>query len=174
MPFTAFACILDNGFHLFSPSTAMPQVSVVTCPLTFHVVGYSCETVGNLLECGLLLSSAPTLGFLFWAGELLKQTIVIFQFAFTSILNTSFTRITLVELQKKPIRLTRHAVQRAIKHEIPPELVEEIIWTGKRQIEGKTKTRYVLRAKGEVWVAICNEDPDEIIVITFTKGGGEK
>jgi hypothetical protein len=78
----------------------------------------------------------------------------------------------LVELQKKPIRLTRHAVQRAIKYEIPPELVEEIIWTGKRQIEGKTKTRYVLRAKGEVWVAICNEDPDEIIVITFTKGGG--
>jgi len=75
-----------------------------------------------------------------------------------------------VDMQKKPIRLTRHAVQRAIKHMLSPDLVEEIIRSGERHAEGKTKTRYVFRAKGGVWVAICNEDSEEIIVITFTKG----
>jgi hypothetical protein len=73
-------------------------------------------------------------------------------------------------VQKKPIRLTKHAVQRALKYDLSPELIEKIVWEGQRQREGKTKARYVLRAKNSVWVAICNEYPDQIVVVTFVKG----
>ena len=73
-------------------------------------------------------------------------------------------------VQKKPIRLTRHAVQRALKYDLSPELIEKIVWEGQRQREGKTKVRYVFRAKSSVWVAICNEYPDQIVVVTVVKG----
>jgi hypothetical protein len=73
-------------------------------------------------------------------------------------------------LQRKPIRLTKHAVQRALRYDLSPELVEKIVWEGQRQREGKTKARYVFRAKGSVWVAICNEYPDQIIVVTIVRG----
>jgi len=73
-------------------------------------------------------------------------------------------------VQKKPIRLTRHAVQRALKYDLSPELIEKIVWEGQRQREGKTKARYVFRAKNSVWVAICDEYPDQIVVVTFVKG----
>jgi hypothetical protein len=73
-------------------------------------------------------------------------------------------------VQKKPIRLTKHAVQRALKYDLSPELIEKIVWEGQRQREGKTKARYVFRAKNIVWVAICNEYPDQIVVVTVVKG----
>jgi len=71
---------------------------------------------------------------------------------------------------QKPIRLTRHAVQRALKYDLPPETIQRIITDGHKQNEGKTKTRYTLTAKKDVWVAICQETPDYTIIITITKG----
>lgn len=75
-----------------------------------------------------------------------------------------------IDVQKKPIRLTKHAVQRALRYDLAPELIERMIWEGERQREGKTKAKYVLKAKNGVWVAVCEEYPDQIIVITITKG----
>ena len=66
--------------------------------------------------------------------------------------------------------MTKHAVQRALKYDLAPELIEKIIWEGKKQKEGKTKTEYVLRGKSGVWVAICEEYFDQIVIITLTKG----
>jgi len=73
-------------------------------------------------------------------------------------------------VQKKPIRLTKHVVQRALKHDLNPEMIEKIIWEGEKQKEGKTKTKYVLKAKKGVWVAICEEYSDQIMIITLVKG----
>jgi hypothetical protein len=73
-------------------------------------------------------------------------------------------------LQKKPIRLTKHAVQRALKYDLAPELIEKIIWEGEKQKEGKTKAKYVLKAKNGVWVAVCEEYSDQIVIITLVKG----
>ena len=73
--------------------------------------------------------------------------------------------------ERKPIYLTRHAVQRALKYDLNPETVEKIIREGERKPEGKTKTRYVLRSKRSTWVAICEEHSYQIIVLTITKGG---
>ncbi len=71
---------------------------------------------------------------------------------------------------QKPIRLTKHAVQRALKYDLDPELIERIVWEGEKQKEGKTKARYVLKTKAGVWVAVCQEYCDQIIIITLTKG----
>ncbi len=73
-------------------------------------------------------------------------------------------------MQKKPIRLTRHAVQRALKYDLDPEFIERLVWEGEKQKEGKTKMRYVLRNKSGVWVAVCQESPEQIVIITITKG----
>jgi len=72
-------------------------------------------------------------------------------------------------VQKKPIRLTRHAVQRALKYDLTPELIERIIAEGERHKEGKTKLRCVLRGKRGVWIAVCEEYPNQIIVVTIMK-----
>jgi hypothetical protein len=71
---------------------------------------------------------------------------------------------------QKPIRLTKHAVQRALKYDLPPETFQKIIQEGQRQPEGKTKSRYSLKTKKGVWIAICQETPDFIVIITITKG----
>ena len=73
-------------------------------------------------------------------------------------------------MQKKPIRLTKHAVQRALKYDLDPEMIEKIIWEGEKQKEGKTKAKYVLKAKNGVWVAVCEEYSDQLIIITLVKG----
>jgi predicted transcriptional regulator len=75
-----------------------------------------------------------------------------------------------IDVQKKPIRLTKHAVQRALKYDLASELIERMIWEGERQREGKTKAKYVLKTKNGVWVAVCEVYPDQIIVITIMKG----
>ncbi len=67
-------------------------------------------------------------------------------------------------MQKKPIRLTKHAVQRALKYDLAPELIERMIWEGEKQKEGKTKTRHIFKAKNSVWVAVCQEYSDQIII----------
>ncbi|XHH10033.1 MAG: hypothetical protein ACFCUE_05220 [Candidatus Bathyarchaeia archaeon] len=73
-------------------------------------------------------------------------------------------------MQKKPIRLTRHAVERSLKYDLDPGLIEKLVWEGKKQKEGKTKTRYALRTKTGVWVAVCQESSEQVIIITITKG----
>jgi transcriptional/translational regulatory protein YebC/TACO1 len=70
---------------------------------------------------------------------------------------------------QKPIRLTRHAVQRALKYDLQPETIEKIIYEGQREPEGKEKTRYTINTKNGVWVAICQETPEYTIIITITK-----
>ena len=70
---------------------------------------------------------------------------------------------------QKPIRLTKHAAQRALKYDLPPETIQKIIIEGHKQPEGKTKVRYILNPKGGVWIAICQETPDFTIIITITK-----
>lgn len=71
---------------------------------------------------------------------------------------------------QKPIRLTKHAVQRALKYDLPPEAIEKMIYEGQKESEGKDKTRYVISTKMGVWVAICQETPEYTIIITITKG----
>lgn len=71
---------------------------------------------------------------------------------------------------QKPIRLTKHAVQRALKYDLPPETIQKIIIDGQKQTEGKTKIRYILNTKNGAWIAICQETPDFTIIITITKG----
>lgn len=73
-------------------------------------------------------------------------------------------------VEKKPIRLTRHAVQRALKFDLTPEFIERIVAEGERQCEGKAEVRYVLRTKRGVLIAVCEEYLELIIVITFVRG----
>ena len=73
-------------------------------------------------------------------------------------------------MQKKPIRLTKHASDRAIKHDLDSETIKHIIYEGERQQDGKTKVKYVLRSKRGVLVAVCSEYADQIIIITIMKG----
>jgi len=73
-------------------------------------------------------------------------------------------------MAQKPILLTRHAAQRCLKHNLSPEEIEKIIREGEREPEGTTKARYIFQGKRGVWVAICEEYADQIIVITITKG----
>lgn len=75
-----------------------------------------------------------------------------------------------IDVQKKPIRLTKHAVQRTLKYDLAPELIERIVWDDERQREGKTKAKYALKTKNGVWVAVCEEYPNQIVVITIMKG----
>jgi len=70
----------------------------------------------------------------------------------------------------KPIRLTKPAVQRALKYDLPPETIQKINIEDHKQPEGKTKVRYNLNSKNGVWIAICQETPDFTIIITITNG----
>jgi glutamine phosphoribosylpyrophosphate amidotransferase len=74
------------------------------------------------------------------------------------------------DVQKKPIRLTKHASDRAIKYDLDSEAIKRIIEEGEKQEEGKEKVKYVLRSKRGVYVAICIESPEQIVIITLTKG----
>lgn len=67
-------------------------------------------------------------------------------------------------MQKKCIAFTKHASDRAIKYDLNSETIKRIIE------EGKEKVKYVFRSKHGVYVAICAENPEQIIIITLTKG----
>jgi len=81
-----------------------------------------------------------------------------------------YTYIDVTGMTQKPILLTKHGVQRCLKNNLSPEEIEKIIREGERTSEGATKTRYVFQGKRGVWVAICEEYADQIIVMTITKG----
>ena len=73
-------------------------------------------------------------------------------------------------MNRRPIYLTRHGVQRALGYDLSSEEVEKMISDGERKVEGKTKAGYALRSKRGVWVAICEECRDQIIVLAIRKG----
>jgi len=73
-------------------------------------------------------------------------------------------------MAQKPILLTKHAVQRCLKYNLSSEEIEKIVWEGERISNGATKTRYVFKGKRGIWVAVCQEYPDQIIVVTVTRG----
>ena len=73
-------------------------------------------------------------------------------------------------MSDKQIRITMHAAERAYQFKLDSMDIEKIIRDGKRVQEGKTKTRYVLRTKRGVLVAICEESSELVMVRTITKG----
>jgi hypothetical protein len=70
----------------------------------------------------------------------------------------------------KPIRLTKHASDRAIKYDLDSQAIRRIVEEGEKQEEGKTKVRFVLQTKRGVLVAVCSEESNQITIITITKG----
>ncbi|MGD6853068.1 MAG: DUF4258 domain-containing protein [Candidatus Bathyarchaeia archaeon] len=73
-------------------------------------------------------------------------------------------------MPKQHIILTKHASDRAIKYDLDAQTITRIIEEGQMHKEGKTKTRYVLKTKQGNLVAICSECPNQITIITITKG----
>jgi len=73
---------------------------------------------------------------------------------------------------RREVRLTRHAAERAYGFNLSPTDVEKIIADGQRIAEGKREARYVLKTKDSVLVAICEESAERVDVITITKGKG--
>ena len=73
-------------------------------------------------------------------------------------------------MSKPTIIITKHASDRAIKYDLDSQTIKRLIDDGQRFQEGKTKTRYVLQTKNGTLVAICSECPEQILIITLTKG----
>jgi len=71
----------------------------------------------------------------------------------------------------KPIKLTMHAVERGLTHNLDQEDIIRIVREGVKEPEGKSKCRYILKTRKETLVAVCDEDDERVIVITVTKGG---
>jgi hypothetical protein len=71
----------------------------------------------------------------------------------------------------KPIKLTMHAVECGLTHNLDQEDITRIVREGVKEPEGKSKCRYILKTRKETLVAVCDEDDERVIVITVTKGG---
>jgi len=71
---------------------------------------------------------------------------------------------------ERPIQMTIHATERALRYGLDPHEIEKIIREGERTPEGRRNARYVLRIKKSVYVAICAESPEKIVVKTVTRG----
>jgi hypothetical protein len=74
-------------------------------------------------------------------------------------------------MDRKPIKLTMHAVERGLTHNLDQEDITRIVTEGIKKPEGKTKCRYTLKTRKGTLVAVCDEDDERVIVITVTKGG---
>jgi hypothetical protein len=66
--------------------------------------------------------------------------------------------------------LTRHAVERGLRFDLDPIDFEKIILEGKRVAEGRSKARYTLRTRKGLLIAVCQESPEMIVIITVTRG----
>ena len=64
---------------------------------------------------------------------------------------------------------TRHASERIVNLDIDLTDLEKLIREGERIPEGKDKTRYRLRTKKGLLIAICIETPEQITIITVMK-----
>jgi len=71
----------------------------------------------------------------------------------------------------RPIKLTRHAVERSLANNLDQEDIIRIVREGVKEQEGKSKCRYILKTRRGTLVAVCDEDNERVIVITVTKGG---
>lgn len=69
---------------------------------------------------------------------------------------------------ERRIILTRHATETMVNLDIGFEEIRKTILEGERMAEDRSKTRYTLRTKRGLMVAICREFPDETAVITVT------
>ena len=74
---------------------------------------------------------------------------------------------TFVETTNSP---NQARLRQSNQYDLDSHAIKRIIEEGQRYKEGKTKTRYALRTKHETLVAICSECPDQITIITITKG----
>ena len=72
----------------------------------------------------------------------------------------------------KPVLLTRHASQKAFKEIIPHEHVVQAVREGMIRHEGRSKFKAVIRKKGAWIIAVCEEYPDRITVITVIRKQG--
>lgn len=70
----------------------------------------------------------------------------------------------------KPLRLTRHAMDRMLSINLILEDLRKIHATGRTTREGKRKFKIAGRTKKGVVALICEEYQDRIVVITVTKG----
>jgi len=66
--------------------------------------------------------------------------------------------------------MTIHAARRALRYSLDQDDIEKIVREGQRIAEGKKKARYMMRTKRGVFVAICAESPDLIVVKTIVRG----
>lgn len=71
---------------------------------------------------------------------------------------------------ERRIHITIHATERALRYGLDPHEIEKIILEGERTPEGRRKARYMLRIKKSVYIAICAESPEKIVVKTVTRG----
>ena len=71
-------------------------------------------------------------------------------------------------MNNKGIHLTRNAVRRALD-DLDPGDMERIIREGQRISEGRSKARYVLRTKRGLFIAICRQSQNQIVVITVIR-----
>jgi hypothetical protein len=73
-------------------------------------------------------------------------------------------------LEEKPIVLTEHATRRYVALNLTPDVVREVIRSGKRSRLAKQKASATMRTKKGTIVVIFAEYPDHIAAITITKG----
>lgn len=70
---------------------------------------------------------------------------------------------------ERELIVSRHAAERLWGFDLLTDDLEKVIREGERIPEGKHKTRYRLRTKKGLLIAICREYPEQILVITVTK-----
>jgi len=57
-----------------------------------------------------------------------------------------------------------------MRFDLDPVDFEKIILEGERVTEGRSKARYTLRTRKGLLIAVCEESPEMIVVITVTRG----
>jgi len=77
-------------------------------------------------------------------------------------------------LEEKPIVLTEHPTRRYVALNLTPDIIREIIRSGKRVRLAKQKASATMHTKKGTIVVIFAEYPDHIAVITITKGARRK
>lgn len=70
---------------------------------------------------------------------------------------------------ERKLIVSKHAAERLWSFGPLTDDLEKVIREGERIPEGKRKTRYRLRTKKGLLIAICREYPEQILVITVTK-----
>jgi hypothetical protein len=77
-------------------------------------------------------------------------------------------------LPEKAIVLTEHATRRYVALNLTPDIIREVIRSGKKSRLAKQKASATMHTKKGAIVVIFAEYPDHIAVITITKGARRK